>query len=72
MDEQLPLFPAWPILADSEVMVVLRSAINRGILGSREADLYLAGTCERHLVANCGWQAWWWSDQRRPVCTSDA
>jgi hypothetical protein len=50
MDEQLPLFPAWPILADSEVMAVLRSAINRGIRGSREADLDLAGTCARHLV----------------------
>lgn len=50
MDEQLPLFPAWPILTDSEVMAVLRTAINRGIRGSREADLYLAGTCARYLV----------------------
>jgi hypothetical protein len=50
MDEQLPLFPAWPILADSEVMAVLGSAIGRGIHGSREADLCLASTCARHLV----------------------
>jgi hypothetical protein len=26
MDEQLPLFPTWPILADSELMAVLRNA----------------------------------------------
>jgi hypothetical protein len=50
MDEQLPLFPSWPTLADSEVMAVLRSAISRGIRGSREADLYLASICARHLV----------------------
>jgi hypothetical protein len=43
MDEQLPLFPVWPVLADDEIMTVLRGAIGRGIRGTREADVMSAG-----------------------------
>ena len=50
MDEQLPLFPVWPVLTDDEIMTVLRGAIGRGIRGTREADVYLAGTCARYLM----------------------
>ena len=32
------------------MMAVLGSAISRGIGGSREADLYLASICARHLA----------------------
>ena len=33
MDEQLPLFPVWPVLTDDEIMTVLRGAIGRGVRG---------------------------------------
>jgi hypothetical protein len=50
--EQQSLFPETLLpVPDDEVVEVLRTAILAGGRLSRLAELYLAGTCARHLVA---------------------
>jgi hypothetical protein len=49
--EQALLFPDLPPpLTDEEIVTVLRTALARGIRGSREADLYLSTVCAKFLV----------------------